>query len=188
MGTCGCWGRGHKEFGAKIKKSNVALDAFHLGPEAVIVKSGLRLCGSGVALANAPLVQNKSCWEVTVQAQGTWGLGVAHRKIDLGSVLLGKSPGSWVLRSTGKLMSSDVLYGETLHKFVEGDIITVTYNHDALSFFINGALMSAIFTTVRGEVYPAVYVSEGAILDLEFANFTHPVANFGEILIERTVL
>ena len=36
----------------------------------MLVKSGRRLCGSGVALANAPLLQEKSYFEVKVQTDG----------------------------------------------------------------------------------------------------------------------
>ena len=34
-------------------------------------------------LANAPLVQNKSYWEVKIQSAGVWGLGVATKKAGL---------------------------------------------------------------------------------------------------------
>lgn len=40
------------------------------GQDVVIVKNGQRICGSGAALANAPLVQNKSYFEVKVQQAG----------------------------------------------------------------------------------------------------------------------
>jgi hypothetical protein len=48
----------------------VLLDVLHMSVDAVVVKAGRRLCGRGSALANAPLVQNKSFWETTLQAQG----------------------------------------------------------------------------------------------------------------------
>ena len=41
-----------------------------LGVDTVIVKSGRRICGTGGALANAPLVQNKSYFEVKIQSGG----------------------------------------------------------------------------------------------------------------------
>ena len=40
------------------------------GVDCVIVKSGRRICGTGAALANAPLVQDKSYFEVKVQCSG----------------------------------------------------------------------------------------------------------------------
>ena len=36
----------------------------------MIVKSGRRICGTGAALSNAPLVQDKSYFEVKVQCGG----------------------------------------------------------------------------------------------------------------------
>ena len=38
----------------------------------MIVKSGRRICGTGAALANAPLVQDKSYFEMKVQCGGTY--------------------------------------------------------------------------------------------------------------------
>ena len=36
----------------------------------MIVKSGRRICGTGAALANAPLVQDKSYFEIMIQCGG----------------------------------------------------------------------------------------------------------------------
>lgn len=49
----------------------------------VIVKGGLRVCGAGTALGNAPLVQSKSYFEVKVQQAGVWSVGLATRQTDL---------------------------------------------------------------------------------------------------------
>ena len=40
------------------------------GDEVVIVKSDLRICGCGAALATGPIVQNKAYFEVKVQCGG----------------------------------------------------------------------------------------------------------------------
>jgi len=42
-----------------------------LGAGCVIVKNRRRLCGTGAALANAPIVQDKSYFEVMIQTGGT---------------------------------------------------------------------------------------------------------------------
>ena len=42
----------------------------YIGADCVIVKSKRRLCGTGAALANAPLVQDKSYFEVKIQTGG----------------------------------------------------------------------------------------------------------------------
>lgn len=52
----------------------------------VIIKGGQRVCGSGCALGNAPLVQNKSYFEVKLQQGGVWAVGVATRETDLNRV------------------------------------------------------------------------------------------------------
>lgn len=41
-----------------------------LGNEVVIVKSGKRICGSGAALANAAILQNKCYFEMKIQSGG----------------------------------------------------------------------------------------------------------------------
>ena len=38
--------------------------------DCVIVKSGRRICGSGAALANAPIVQDKAYFEMKIQCAG----------------------------------------------------------------------------------------------------------------------
>ena len=42
------------------------------GVDCVIVKSKRRLCGTGAALANAPLAQDKSYFEVKIQTGGMY--------------------------------------------------------------------------------------------------------------------
>lgn len=52
---------------------------FCAGHEVVIVKSGHRICGSGAALANAPLLQNKCYFEAKIQSGGMCCLTLAVR-------------------------------------------------------------------------------------------------------------
>ena len=47
-----------------------------LGQEAVVVKNGSRLCGTGAARASTPILQNKAYWEVKIQQSGIWSCGV----------------------------------------------------------------------------------------------------------------
>lgn len=44
----------------------------HTGADCVIVKSKRRLCGTGAALTNAPLLQDKSYFEVKIQTGGVY--------------------------------------------------------------------------------------------------------------------
>lgn len=43
---------------------------FLIGHEVVIVKNGHRVCGTGAALANVPIVQNKAYFEMKLQQSG----------------------------------------------------------------------------------------------------------------------
>lgn len=52
----------------------------------VVVKGGQRVCGSGCALGNAPLVQNKAYFEVKLQQGGVWAVGLATRSTDVNRV------------------------------------------------------------------------------------------------------
>ena len=42
----------------------------YTGVDCVVVKCGRRICGTGGALANAPIVQDKSYFEVKIQCGG----------------------------------------------------------------------------------------------------------------------
>ena len=42
----------------------------YAGYNVVVVKNGRRICGSGAALANAPLAQNKAYFEAKLQSSG----------------------------------------------------------------------------------------------------------------------
>lgn len=46
-------------------RPQVKLDALNMGLDAVIVKNGTRVCGSGAVLASAPIMQDKAYFEGT---------------------------------------------------------------------------------------------------------------------------
>lgn len=71
----------------------VFLFIFFIGDEVVIVKSDLRICGCGAALATGPINQNKAYFEVKVQCGGKqiqpdtetflvggWGLKITQKR------------------------------------------------------------------------------------------------------------
>lgn len=70
-----------------------------VGHEVVLVKNGGRICGTGGALATAPLVQSKSYFEVKIQQGGQWSVGLATRKVDLNRAHGGHDAESWCLGS-----------------------------------------------------------------------------------------
>jgi hypothetical protein len=107
----------------KNSDQEIVLDTAFLGHEVVVVKNGLRVCGSGGALASAPLIQTKSYFEVKYQQDGVWGVGVATQNSSLDHVPLGNDPDSWVLRHTGELFHNSMCVGRLEVQFQEGDVL-----------------------------------------------------------------
>lgn len=149
----------------------------------VIVKGGCRICGSGGALATAPLVQSKSYFEVKLQQSGHWSVGLATRKADLNKTRGGTDKESWCLGSDN-LVTHD---NKEIHKISlqsvdicssldninepsctpgtqpetgipsEGDTLGVAYDHVELNFYLNGKKLDIPVLNVKGTVYPALY-------------------------------
>jgi len=106
-----------------LEKSDVNLDTAKSGQDVVIVKNGRRLCGTGGSLANVPIIQNKAYFEVKVQANGKFGVGLATRKVNLNSVPLGTDSESWVLRNDGCIYYNNVSKFQISQTIDEGDVI-----------------------------------------------------------------
>lgn len=72
----------------------------------------------------------------------------------------------------------------------EGDIIGVTFDHNDLRFRVNDAPVDFAVTSVKGgEMFPVVYVDDGAILDVSFTSFQYePPLGFDRILVEKSLL
>ncbi|XP_073946534.1 SPRY domain-containing protein 7 [Choristoneura fumiferana] len=72
---------------------------------------------------------------------------------------------------------------------VEGDTIGVAYDHVELNFFVNGKNMEIPVRNIRGTVYPALYVDDGAILDIILENFLYPPpTGYEKIMVEQSLL
>lgn len=84
----------------------------------------------------------------------------------------------------------------------EGDIIGITYDHVELNFYLNGRNLN-IPTLIKvsnnqqpsngefnsNEIYPCLYVDDGAILDLIVDNFNfHIPSGYDKIMVEQTLL
>ncbi|KAF6203992.1 hypothetical protein GE061_002331 [Apolygus lucorum] len=168
----------------------ICLDGRNIGHDVVLIKNLVRLCGAGGVLCTAPLVQNKSYFEVKVLQGGVWGVGVASRKSDLNKPPGGSDAESWVFSSDGIIRHNNV----TVHPCgaeipVEGDVVGITYDHIELNFFLNGKPLEKPITGIRGTVYPALYVDEGAVLDFIPENFIHTQPpGFEPIMIEKSLL
>ncbi|XP_012256098.2 SPRY domain-containing protein 7 isoform X1 [Athalia rosae] len=173
----------------KREPNPIALDTSHMGHEVVIVKNGLRVCGRGAALTNAPLAQSKSYFEVKIQQGGVWAVGLATHSTDLNTPIGGSDLESWALNSDGIIRHNS----EELHKIQniaqEGDIIGISYDHIELNFYLNGKLLEAPVMGIKGTIYPVLYVDDGAILDIILEEFAHPPPNgFEKIMVEQSLL
>ncbi|XP_013785536.1 SPRY domain-containing protein 7-like isoform X1 [Limulus polyphemus] len=167
----------------------VLLDTKNMGQDVVLVKNGLRICGSGGALANYPLVQNKAYFEVKLQQNGLWGVGLANSEVDLNHVPLGQDSHSWVLTSEGTITHEGEVVDKLPEVLQEGDVLGITYDHVEMNFFINGKPLHTPITGIKGEVYPVLYVDDGAILDATFSKFYHqPPQGFDKIMVEKSLL
>lgn len=167
----------------------VQLDTSNMGSDVVVVKSGRRICGTGAAFSNAPIVQDKAYFEVKIQSSGVWGVGLATQRCGLDKVPLGDTEESWVLRSDGKLFHKNVEKGTLSQQPVEGDVLGLSYDHVELNFYLNGKPMNCPILGIKGTVYPIFYVDEGAVLDVQFKDFYHhPPDGFDSILIEQSLL
>ena len=60
------------KMGKMIKIVNFIVIMSGTGVDCVVVKSGKRICGTGAALANAPIVQDKGYFEVKIQCGGMY--------------------------------------------------------------------------------------------------------------------
>jgi hypothetical protein len=81
----------------------------------------------------------------------------------------------------------------------EGDIIGISYDHIELNFFLNGknlnipSLLKLNSHSSSGEynneIYPCLFVDDGAILDLIVDNFNYQIpSGFDKIMVEQTLL
>lgn len=158
------------------------------GHEVVILKNGCRICGSGGALATAPLVQSKSYFEVKLAQCGYWSIGLATRKTDLNKPKGGTDADSWCLNSdhivlhnnteihklslqpadiTSSLENiNDVLPGTNNETGIpnEGDTIGVAYDHVEMNFYLNGKKLDIPVLNIKGTVYPALFGKKRAAI------------------------
>lgn len=170
------------------QQNAVCLDQHRSGSEAVVVKNGKRLCGSGGCLANAEIVQDKSYFEAKLQSNGIWGVGLAVSDESVDKCPLGDSTLSWVLRNDGKICHNKKAIHESKLKFEEGDVIGCSFDHVELNFFVNGKALNLPLRGIKGALFPAFYVDGNAILDIEFANFTFsPPSGYQNLMLEKTI-
>ncbi|XP_031621182.1 SPRY domain-containing protein 7 [Contarinia nasturtii] len=197
----------------KMHQNNIQLDTTNMGHEVVILKNGTRICGSGGVLSTAPLVQSKSYFEVKLQQTGQWSIGLATRKTDLNKTKGGTDTESWCLNSDNIVIHNnieihklslqpadinssldninDVLPGTNNETGIpaEGDTIGVAYDHVEMNFYLNGKKLDIPVLNIKGTVYPALFVDDGAILDIILDDFNYgPPPGFDKIMLEQSLL
>mmetsp|Transcript_13949 Transcript_13949/g.35636 ORF Transcript_13949/g.35636 Transcript_13949/m.35636 type:complete len:196 (-) Transcript_13949:175-762(-) len=168
------------------------LDPRYKGNEVVLSSDNLTVSGTGTALALAPLLQDRSFFEFTVQTPGSFAVGVASREVDRKGAL-GNDAYSWAFRSDLFLVhnkATEQIISDT--QVCVGDVIGVSYDHTVLSFYHNGVLLDSCFYSVRGRVYPAISV-DGAQVSANFGHlpFVHPLAKergFKGVLFEQSII
>ena len=92
------------------------------GQEAVVVKNGSRLCGTGAARATTPILQNKAYWEFKLQQAGVWSCGLSNPGCDLNKNL-GNDLNSWALTHENVIKVNGNIEQKLEQKIQEGDII-----------------------------------------------------------------
>jgi len=168
---------------------DVILDTSCMGQEAVVVKNGSRLCGTGAARASTPILQNKAYWEVKIQQSGIWSCGVGTPGCDLNKNL-GLDTASWAITSEGTIQTNNSVESKVEKKIQEGDIISFTYDHVELNFYLNGENLNCPLYGIKGTVFPVFYVDDGAIVDVIFDSFrcSQIPSGFDRIMVEKALL
>ncbi|OQV24059.1 putative SPRY domain-containing protein 7 [Hypsibius exemplaris] len=167
----------------------VALDTTRMGDEVVVIKNGGRLCGSGGCIATASIVQDKAYFEVKVQRDGQWGVGLSLGTVNVNNIPFGVDNQSWILREDGKVYHNNQVVAAVSEVPHESDVIGVTYDHVEMSFHLNGKPLNTSVRGPKGTVFPSAFVDKDAILDFYFANFQFaPPAGFSRIMYEQTIL
>uniref|UniRef100_A0A7E4W716 SPRY domain-containing protein n=1 Tax=Panagrellus redivivus TaxID=6233 RepID=A0A7E4W716_PANRE len=165
----------------------VKLDTSFMGREVILLKAGTRICGSGGALATAPIVQNKAYFQATIQVNGIWGIGLATRSANLSNAPILEN--AWMLHHDGRVYSNGEELGVIDLQMSEGDSIGVAFDHIDLRFFKNNEELPITIPNIRGQVYPCVFVEEAASIDVKFRTFDlNPPPGYEEIMIEQTLL
>ncbi|KAJ1485523.1 hypothetical protein T484DRAFT_1945400 [Baffinella frigidus] len=154
------------------------------GPEIVIDGDGMRVSGQGVALASEPIGQDRAYFEFKIARDGDWAVGVAKKAAHAKDGHLGQEAVSWGLRASQLTC-------------LEGDVVGVAFDQGdmptKLKFYHNGnAQGEHTIEGIRGEVYPAVSVSEHASLLCEFDGengFIYPPpAGFSGVIACRSLM
>ncbi len=76
-------------------------------------------------LGSAPLVQSKSYFEIKIQQDGVWGVGIATRSTNFDTTVGGMDAESWALNSDGTIRHNREQLHTVQNLAQEGDIIVI---------------------------------------------------------------
>jgi len=162
MGALCCCFKGASKTSAVSAKEQADSVLVRFGPDhgKSVKVSDYNVSGTGTALANTTLMQDRTYFEMSVESAGTFAVGVTHdRKTALEQQLTDR-PGTHCLSSAQ-------------HTFAGGDVIGCYYDlsgvRTVLSFTVNGvSIPSATISNIKGDVWPAISVGDGAALSANF--------------------
>lgn len=168
-----------------------------------VKSSNWTVSGSGSIIANACLLQTRCYWEIIVlEANSTnhpvLQLGVSRKnKEEIEKKTLKNSSCAWAQIFTTSHDSSSHESGENqLTTISKGDVIGLTYDLSGiraeLKFYLNGTLLNNLNVSgIKGDVYPAVYLTEGITIQANFGQtqFKHaPPPSFESIILSQDLI
>jgi len=103
---------------------------------------------------------------------------------------LGLDIASWAVTSEGTIQTNGQAESKLEKKIQEGDVISFTYDHVELNFYLNGENLNCPMYGIKGTVFPVFYVDDGAIMDVIFDSFRCPQvpSGFDRIMVEKALL
>ncbi|XP_062562708.1 SPRY domain-containing protein 7 [Armigeres subalbatus] len=156
----------------------IQLDTSHMGHEVVVIKGGQRACGSGGVIANTPLLQSKSYFEVKLQQGGQWSVGLATQQADLNESKGGFDKDTWCLTS------ENVVYhnAKPLHKLepnvdIKNSIVANTEALTKLDTTMTSALVNNTGIPQEGDTIGVAYDHVELNFYLNGTNLNVPVLN-----------
>ena len=160
--SAGCFGKKDDELPPAYDPT-IGLCEKLKGP-AVSIEDGLSISGTGSVLGDSPILQDKGYFEMTIQKEGTWAVGVCTKETDLkGTLSQEKVKTAWTLVSSMAGLPA-LPAGSTLGIALDqGDYPVQVY------FYLDGKVVHQV-SGIRGEVLPAFSVAGGAIVEANFGS------------------
>uniref|UniRef100_A0A183SSQ0 SPRY domain-containing protein 7 n=1 Tax=Schistocephalus solidus TaxID=70667 RepID=A0A183SSQ0_SCHSO len=195
--------------------STVHLDLSSAGQYVVVLKNNTRICGTGGARANTPILQDKAYFEVKVQTSGSWAVGLCLSRVRFlhvfGGVLLFLGPLSdcffcrypyqqadlntlrslreqscvWALFNDGSVWNDSVKKAHLDTPIEEGDVVGLYYDHAELTFAVNGIPAKLRLPADSSSSEPQAVVFQNGLIGIRGTVFPVFATDDGAILDTR---